>query len=348
MPAPVKRFEHAGLTRELLGAVRRHGYDTPTPIQCQALPIALSGRDMIGIAATGSGKTASYLLPAIAHAIVQPTVVAGEGPIVLVVCPTHELCEQIVLEARKFGGKASHGLRTIGVYGGVNKYDQFKLLKAGAEVVVGTPGRLIELIGHKSGNGASAHSALPTSRVTLLILDEADRMFSLGFEPQVPNRRLHIIPSFQTPFVSPSFPLRFPFSPPTPLSPTLSFSLSTLLSLSLFSLLLPLSLSLSLSLSLFSLSTPTFSLSYSFSSSASFGRRKGGAVVVVVVVEEEGGERRLRHCRARAGRMPHGDRTQAERQEVVRAFKRGEVRVLIATDVASRGLDIPAIKTVVS
>ena len=133
-----QRFEHAGLSPQLMAAVRKHGYDTPTPIQCQALPVAMSGRDCMGVAATGSGKTAAYLLPAISHVMAQPELQRGEGPIVLVVVPTRELCEQIVQEARKF--VKGHGLRCTGIYGGVGKYEQFKELKAGAELVIGTPG----------------------------------------------------------------------------------------------------------------------------------------------------------------------------------------------------------------
>eukprot|EP00965_Chrysotila_dentata_P019254 640974-Pleurochrysis_carterae.AAC.1 len=163
-------WEHANLDGMLMAAVRKANYEAPTPIQCQALPVALSGRDMIGIASTGSGKTAAYLLPLITHVMDQPELRKGEGPIALVVAPTHELAEQIVVQARKLS--RTHGLRCMGAYGGVSKHEQFRELKSGAEVAVGTPGRLLELVRMKGG--------MRTDRVTFVVLDEADRMFSMG------------------------------------------------------------------------------------------------------------------------------------------------------------------------
>ena len=174
VPAPIRRFEHAGLTRELLQAVRRHGYEEPTPIQCQALPVAMSGRDVIAVAATGSGKTAAYVLPAAVHMMAQPELRKGDGPIVLVCCPTHELAEQIVAEGRRF--VRGHGLRCVGLFGGVGKYEQFKELKAGCEMVVGTPGRLLELIKHKGGlsrRRASLSLSLSLTRALTRALTQA-------------------------------------------------------------------------------------------------------------------------------------------------------------------------------
>ena len=177
--------------------MRRHGYEEPTPIQCQALPIALSGRDMIGIAATGSGKTAAFVLPALTHIMAQHELRKGDGPIALILAPTHELAEQIVKEARRFAKPL--GVRCTAVFGGVGKYEQFKELKAGAELVVGTPGRLIELIGTKG--------ALSMTRVTYVVIDEADRMFSLGFEQQVRSVVGQVRPDRQTLLFSATFRL---------------------------------------------------------------------------------------------------------------------------------------------
>ena len=196
VPAPIKLFEHAGLPRELLHCVKRRGFDAPTPIQCQSLPVALSGRDAIGVAATGSGKTAAYLLPAITHCLAQPALQRGDGPIALVLCPTHELCEQIVQEARKLIKPL--GLRACGLFGGVGKFEQYKELKQGCEIVIGTPGRTLELAkDHKNG--------LSLRRVTFVVLDEADRMFSLGFEPQVRSVVNQVRPDRQTLLFSATF-----------------------------------------------------------------------------------------------------------------------------------------------
>jgi ATP-dependent RNA helicase DDX42 len=176
VPSPIARFEHAGLPRELLATVRKLGYEEPTSVQMQALPVAMSGRDLIGVAATGSGKTVAYLLPLGCHVMAQRRLEHGEGPIGLVLAPTHELAEQIALECRKLLGR-SLGLNCASLIGGVGKYEQLKALRAGCEVAVGTPGRLVELLAMKNG--------LCARRVTFVVLDEADRMFSLGFEPQV-------------------------------------------------------------------------------------------------------------------------------------------------------------------
>ncbi|KAK8630476.1 hypothetical protein V6N13_079268 [Hibiscus sabdariffa] len=135
-------------------AIRVSGYEKPTTFLCQALPIVLSGRDVIGMAKTGSGKTASFVLPMIVHIMDQP-----------------ELQEE---EAKKFA--KAYGIRTSAVYSGMSKLDQSKELKAGCEIVVATPGRLIDLLKMK---------ALTMSRATYLVLDEANQMFDLGFEPQI-------------------------------------------------------------------------------------------------------------------------------------------------------------------
>jgi len=150
---------------------------------------------MIGIASTGSGKTAAYLLPMVTHIMDQPELKKDDGPIGLVIAPTHELAEQIVAEARRF--TKGYGIRCMGAYGGVSKYEQFKLLKSGCELVVATPGRMIELIKMKGG--------LRTDRITYLVLDEADRMFSLGFESQVRSVIGQVRPDRQTLLFSATF-----------------------------------------------------------------------------------------------------------------------------------------------
>ncbi|CAJ0751619.1 15955_t:CDS:2, partial [Entrophospora sp. SA101] len=136
-----------------------------------ALPVALSGRDIIGIAKTGSGKTAAFIWPMLIHIMDQEELKKGEGPIGLILAPTRELTSQIYIEAKKFA--KSYGLRVAAVYGGASKMDQFKELRQGnIEILVGTPGRLIDMVKMKATN---------FRRVSFLVLDEADRMFDLGF-----------------------------------------------------------------------------------------------------------------------------------------------------------------------
>mgnify|MGYP003654282549 CR=1 FL=1 len=157
--------------------IRKSEFTTPTPIQLQAVPVILSGRDIIGLAKTGSGKTAAFVWPMLTHVMDQPYLQEGDGPIAMIVAPTRELAHQLGAECRKFC--RGMGINVAYLYGGQAKLEQLKALKEGSEVAVGTPGRIIELIRLKN---------LMMTRVTYLVLDEADRMFDMGFEPQVGMR----------------------------------------------------------------------------------------------------------------------------------------------------------------
>ena len=148
VPRPIKNFEDCGFPVPLMNAIAKQAYEKPTTIQCQALPIVLSGRDIIGIAKTGSGKTAAFVLPMIVHIMDQPELEKEEGPIGVICAPTRELAHQIYIEAKKFA--KPYNLRVAAVYGGVSKFDQFKELKAGCEIVIATPGRLIDLLKMKA------------------------------------------------------------------------------------------------------------------------------------------------------------------------------------------------------
>lgn len=150
--------------------IRKSEFTQPTPIQAQGIPAALSGRDVIGIAKTGSGKTAAFLWPLLVHIMDQPELQAGEGPIGLIIAPTRELSQQIYLECKKFG--KAYNIHTICAYGGGSMWEQQQACQEGAEIIVATPGRLIDLVKKKSTN---------LTRVTYIVFDEADRMFDMGF-----------------------------------------------------------------------------------------------------------------------------------------------------------------------
>lgn len=169
-PPPGFSWAHFGFGDILMQALVRTGWAAPTGIQQQALPAALAGRDLLAIAKTGSGKTAAYLLPLMVHCMDQPVVERGEGPIGLILAPTRELAIQILNECKKLG--KVYGIRSAVLYGGADKTAQFKELRNGCEILIATPGRLIDLIKMKATN---------LRRVTYLVLDEADRMFDLGF-----------------------------------------------------------------------------------------------------------------------------------------------------------------------
>ncbi|KAL6948596.1 ATP-dependent RNA helicase dbp2 [Hanseniaspora vineae] len=195
IPKPITDFDEAGFPDYVLSEVKQQGFDKPTAIQCQGWPMALSGRDMIGVAATGSGKTLSYCLPAIVHINAQPLLKPGDGPVVLVLAPTRELAVQIQKECSKFG--ASSRIRNTCVYGGVPKGQQIRDLARGVEIVIATPGRLIDMLEIGKTN---------LKRVTYLVLDEADRMLDMGFEPQIRKIVDQIRPDRQTLMWSATWP----------------------------------------------------------------------------------------------------------------------------------------------
>jgi ATP-dependent RNA helicase DDX5/DBP2 len=195
VPNPVLSFEDAGFPGYVLKEVLAAGFSKPTSIQSQGWPMALSGRDLVGIAQTGSGKTLSFTLPAIVHINAQPLLSPGDGPIVLVLAPTRELAQQIQIEANKFG--SSSRIKNTCLYGGAPKGPQIRDLQKGVEIVIATPGRLIDLIDSGCTN---------LRRVTYLVLDEADRMLDMGFEPQLRKIVEQIRPDRQTLMWSATWP----------------------------------------------------------------------------------------------------------------------------------------------
>lgn len=195
IPRPVEHFHEAPFPEYVMETLNRQGFSRPTPIQCQGWPMALSGRDMVGIAETGSGKTLAYILPAIVHINAQPALRPGDGPIALVLAPTRELAMQIQVECEKFG--TSSRVRSTCVYGGVPRGPQIRTLNRGVEICIATPGRLIDMLESNATN---------LRRVTYLVLDEADRMLDLGFEPQIRKILEQIRPDRQTLMWSATWP----------------------------------------------------------------------------------------------------------------------------------------------
>lgn len=194
-PNPIERFEEVFIPDYVLNEIRRQNFERPTPIQAQGWPIALSGSNMVGIAKTGSGKTLAYMLPAIVHINNQPSLQRGDGPIALVLAPTRELAQQIQTIANDFGS-ASY-VRNTCVFGGAPKGGQARDLERGVEIVIATPGRLIDFLESGRTN---------LKRCTYLVLDEADRMLDMGFEPQIRKILEQIRPDRQTLMWSATWP----------------------------------------------------------------------------------------------------------------------------------------------
>jgi len=196
---PVVKWAQMGLLQATMNVLNERRYERPTPIQSQAIPIAESGRDLIGVAKTGSGKTLAFGLPMIRHILDQPPLKATDGPIGLILAPTRELADQIQTELKPFL-KASK-LNIVSACGGVSIAEHIAMIKRGNNhVLVATPGRLIELLISNSGR------VLNFRRVTYVILDEADRMFDMGFEPQVTKILRNVRQDRQTILFSATFP----------------------------------------------------------------------------------------------------------------------------------------------
>ncbi|XP_009321049.1 PREDICTED: probable ATP-dependent RNA helicase DDX46 [Pygoscelis adeliae] len=197
-PKPIKTWVQCGISMKILTALKKHGYERPTPIQTQAIPAIMNGRDLIGIAKTGSGKTIAFLLPMFRHIMDQRALEEGEGPIAVIMTPTRELALQITKECKKFS--KTLGLRVVCVYGGTGISEQIAELKRGAEIIVCTPGRMIDMLAANNGRVTNLR------RVTYVVLDEADRMFDMGFEPQVMRIVDNVRPDRQTVMFSATFP----------------------------------------------------------------------------------------------------------------------------------------------
>ena len=176
-PKPITKWSYCGLPAVCLDVIKSLGYNAPTSIQTQAIPAIMSGRDVIGVAKTGSGKTIAFLLPLFRHIKDQRPLESLEGPMAMIMTPTRELATQIHKECKPF--LKALNLRASCAYGGSPLKDNIAELKRGAEIVVCTPGRMIELLTTNSGK------IISMKRVTYLVLDEADRMVDMGFEPQV-------------------------------------------------------------------------------------------------------------------------------------------------------------------
>ena len=319
-------FDDFGLSPEILRAVRDEGYDVPTPIQAQAIPLVAQGRDVMGRAQTGTGKTAAFALPMLerlrAHA--NTSFSPARHPVrALVLAPTRELAVQVYDSFRTYGRHVP--LRYSVVYGGVPIEPQTRELLAGVEVLVATPGRLLDHVGQRTVN---------LSQVEILVLDEADRMLDMGFLPDIRRIVEMLINRRQTLLFSATFstdirglansllkdPVSVDIEPQTTSADTVKQAVYLVDSARKLDLLAQL-----------------------------VRRRDLSQVLVFTRTKLMAG--RLASQLDRAGVEAisiHGDRSQPERERALADFKSGAVRVLVATDVAARGLDIDDLPVVVN
>ncbi|PAA47810.1 hypothetical protein BOX15_Mlig032033g2 [Macrostomum lignano] len=326
-PKPVRDWAQAGLSSNLLNLLRHYKFDKPTPIQCQALPIALSGRDMIGIAATGSGKTLAFLLPLLVHIRAQPPLEAGEGPMAVVMTPTRELALQIFKEAKRF---AKHlRLRVVCVYGGTGISEQIAELKRGCEIVVCTPGRMIDMLAANAGRVTNLR------RTTFCVLDEADRMFDMGFEPQVMKIVESIRPDRQTLMFSATFPRQMEILARKVLDSPIEVVVGGRAVVCS---------EVQQEIILLTEDDKFFKLLELLG----VYQERGGCLIFVDRQEKADELMKLLMKHAYPCLSLHGGIDQYDRDSVITAFKRGDARLLIATSVAARGLDVTGLILVVN
>jgi ATP-dependent RNA helicase DDX5/DBP2 len=325
IPKPVLSFEEASMPEYVLREVLKQGFNHPTPIQSQGWPMALQGRDMIGISATGSGKTLAFLLPAMIHINAQPYLTPGDGPIVLMLAPTRELAVQIKAECDKFG--ASSEIKNTVVYGGVPKSTQNRDLRAGVEIVIATPGRLIDHLQFGTTN---------LRRVTYLVLDEADRMLDMGFEPQMRAIVSQIRPDRQTLMWSAIWPKEVQALARDFLKDPYQVHVG--------------SLDLRANDAIQQI-VEVVSDYDKFPKLVTHLRSVDRHTKMIIFVEtKKGCDQLTRSLRSQGmeARAIHGDKQQHERDQALREFREGIVPVLVATDVAARGLDIKDIHMVIN
>ncbi|KAK0146021.1 putative ATP-dependent RNA helicase DDX43 [Merluccius polli] len=325
IPNPCRTFLEAFQPYpQIMENIKRVGFSKPTPIQSQAWPVLLSGEDLIGIAQTGTGKTLAYLLPGFIHMDGQPVSRADRvGPAMLVLSPTRELALQIEAECSKYSYK---GFKSVCIYGGGDRRAQVNLVQAGVDIVIATPGRL---------NDLQMNDLIKLSSITYLVrsvliqvLDEADRMLDMGFEPQILKILLDVRPDRQTVMTSATWPpgvrrlsKSYLKNPMMVYVGTLDLAAVNTVHQSV----------------LFVKEEEKKAYIFDFISNMEPTDKVLIFVGKKLLADDLSSDLCLRGL---AVQSLHGDREQRDREEALKDFKDSRVRILVATDLASRGLDV--------
>ncbi len=316
------RFQDLGLIPPLLEALAAEGYEHPTPIQAAAIPHALTGRDILGCAQTGTGKTAAFALPILQQLSAEP-IPTPRAARALVLAPTRELATQIEERFTAYG--KSTGLRSTVIYGGMAQGPQVRAVRAGLDVIVATPGRLLDLMGQM---------VVSLGTIRFLVLDEADRMLDMGFLPDVHRILMRVPLRRQTMLYSATLPreildlvhnnLHDPVKVETSPSSTTVERVKQLV------------VHVETGRKLRALEKIVFA--------------PGDMRALVFTRTKEGANRvveQLNRGPYRADVM-HADRSQSAREKSLESFKKGDTRVLVATDIVSRGLDVDGVTHVIN
>ncbi|CAH6776320.1 probable ATP-dependent RNA helicase DDX5 [Meriones unguiculatus] len=326
-PKPVLNFYEANFPANVMDVIARQNFTEPTAIQAQGWPVALSGLDMVGVAQTGSGKTLSYLLPAIVHINHQPFLERGDGPICLVLAPTRELAQQVQQVAAEYCRACR--LKSTCIYGGAPKGPQIRDLERGVEICIATPGRLIDFLECGKTN---------LRRTTYLVLDEADRMLDMGFEPQIRKIVDQIRPDRQTLMWSATWPKEVRQLAEDFLKDYIHINIGAL--------------ELSANHNILQIVDVCHDVEKDeklIRLMEEIMSEKENKTIVFVETKRRCDEltRKMRRDGWPAMGI-HGDKSQQERDWVLNEFKHGKAPILIATDVASRGLDVEDVKFVIN
>lgn len=326
-PSPIQAFEESNFPDYVMEEIRKQGFAEPTAIQAQGWPIALTGRDLVGIAQTGSGKTLAYILPATVHINNQPRLSRGDGPIVLILAPTRELAQQIQTVAKDFG--SSSCIRNTCIFGGSPKGPQARDLERGVEICIATPGRLIDFLEKGTTN---------LRRCTYLVLDEADRMLDMGFEPQIRKIIEQIRPDRQVLMWSATWPKE--------VQALAEDFLTDYIQINIGSLTLAANHNIRQIIEICQEHEKEAKLSGLL---REIGKDRGSKMIIFVETKKKVDD--ITKAIKREGWPAisiHGDKSQPERDYVLSEFRNGKTMILVATDVAARGLDVEDVKYVIN
>ncbi|MDD4859647.1 MAG: DEAD/DEAH box helicase [Dehalococcoidales bacterium] len=311
-------FENFHLDPSIMEGVRELGYVTPTPIQLEAIPTVMQGRDLIGLAQTGTGKTAAFVLPLLHRLMHSPRGRVGA----LVISPTRELAEQTAEAATELGRHT--GLRAVSIYGGVSMDLQNRKLRGGAEIIVACPGRLLDHLWK---------GTITLSNLQVLVIDEADRMFDMGFLPDIHNILKCIMNPRQT--------LLFSATMPPDIRKLVREVLHN-----------PVTVQIGQTLPAETVSHALYPVSQHLKTSLlkELLRKTDTESVLVFTRTKHRAQRLAEQLKTTGCRTTslHGDLSQNQRQIAIEGFRNGYYKILVATDIAARGIDIEDISHVIN
>ncbi|CAG5122311.1 unnamed protein product, partial [Candidula unifasciata] len=326
-PIPVSHFHEANFPEEINKQLEKNGWAQPTPIQSLGWPLALSGKNMVGIAQTGSGKTLGFILPGLVHIKNQARSTKGEGPIVLVIAPTRELAQQIKSVAIEYGRVL--GIKSCCLFGGQSKSVQASYISEGPEIVVATPGRLLDFMDM---------GVINLDRTSYVVLDEADRMLDMGFEPQIRKALQPLRPDRQM--------LMWSATWPQDIQQLAHDFLGEFTQVNIGSVNLMANPNILQKVHVCERREKLNLLINELELASADGKQKT-LIFAQTKMQADFLTQMLQKRMFKAVAI-HGDKSQVVRDRTLQSFKKGEVDILVATDVASRGLDVNDIKLVIN